>query len=297
MTPERRAAASMFRRTPSSPEVGATSPGCQFDVTRTAVKPARRSWDILTFVPTRSGARTASSATPSVIVGPPACAGSASARQAPIEPRAMTRVRRKGGGTLARVREDSVRSQLRRLPTGPGVYLFRDERDEILYVGKAKSLRARVRSYFNRGDARAGIGQLVERVHRIEVIVTQSEAEALHLEQNLVKRHRPRVQRPAARRQVVPVHRGHRLGRVSARDVHPRAASAGDGLLRPVRERQEGARDARRAQPRLPVPALRRAQARAATRVSRASTSTSSGARRRASARSPSRTTGRSSTA
>ena len=100
-------------------------------------------------------------------------------------------MRRKGGGTLARVHEDSVRGQLRRLPAGPGVYLFRDARDEILYVGKAKSLRARVRSYFNRGDARAGIGQLVERVHRIEVIVTQSEAEALHLEQNLVKRHRP----------------------------------------------------------------------------------------------------------
>ena len=76
MTPERRAAASMFRRTPSSPDVGAASPGCQFDVTRTAVKPASRSWDILTFVLTRSGARTASSATPSVIVGPPAYAGS-----------------------------------------------------------------------------------------------------------------------------------------------------------------------------------------------------------------------------
>ena len=84
------------------------------------------------------------------------------------------------------------REQLRRLPSGPGVYVFRDERDEILYVGKAKSLRARVRSYFNRGgDARQGIGQLVERIHRFEVIVTQSEAEALHLEQNLVKRHRP----------------------------------------------------------------------------------------------------------
>src|SRR6187399_3457924 len=90
------------------------------------------------------------------------------------------------------MREDSVREQLKRLPTGPGVYLFRDERDEILYVGKAKSLRARVRSYWNRGgDTRAGIGQLVNRIRSLEVIVTQSEAEALHLEQNLVKRHRP----------------------------------------------------------------------------------------------------------
>ena len=178
----------------------------------------------------------------------------------------MTRVRRKSGGTLARVREDSVRDQLKRLPTGPGVYLFRDARDEILYVGKAKSLRARVRSYFNRGDARAGIDQLVERIHRIEVIVTQSEAEALHLEQNLVKRHRPAVQRAAARRQVVPVHRGHGRRRVSAGDVHARAAPARDGLLRPVREREEGARDARRAEPRLPVPALRGAEARAPLR-------------------------------
>ncbi len=88
--------------------------------------------------------------------------------------------------------DDAVREQLRRLPRGPGVYLFRDARDEILYVGKAKSLRARVRSYFNRGaDLRVGIDGMVRRIRRIEVIVTQSEAEALHLEQNLVKRHRP----------------------------------------------------------------------------------------------------------
>ena len=62
----------------------------------------------------------------------------------------------------------------------------------MLYIGKAKSLRGRVRSYFNRsGDTRQGIGSLVERVRDVEVIVTSSEAEALHLEQNLVKRHRP----------------------------------------------------------------------------------------------------------
>jgi excinuclease ABC subunit C len=61
----------------------------------------------------------------------------------------------------------------------------------VLYIGKAKSLRARVRTYVAGGDSRPGIAQLVERVARVEVIVTQSEAEALHLEQNLVKRHRP----------------------------------------------------------------------------------------------------------
>jgi excinuclease ABC subunit C len=94
---------------------------------------------------------------------------------------------------VSRVGDDDVlRGQLDGLPRSPGVYLFRDARDELLYVGKAKVLRSRVRSYFNPGrDARPGIHQLVERIERIELIVTQSEAEALHLEQNLVKRHRP----------------------------------------------------------------------------------------------------------
>lgn len=82
--------------------------------------------------------------------------------------------------------------QLRSLPASPGVYLFRGEHEAVLYVGKAKTLRSRVRSYFNAGgDQRPGIDQLVARVHRVEVIVTRTEAEALHLEQNLVKRHRP----------------------------------------------------------------------------------------------------------
>ncbi len=87
--------------------------------------------------------------------------------------------------------DESLREQLRTLPQRPGVYLFRDAGDDILYVGKAKSLRARVRSYFNRGDARLGVAQLAERVSRVEVIVTRSEAEALHVEQSLIKRNRP----------------------------------------------------------------------------------------------------------
>ena len=62
---------------------------------------------------------------------------------------------------------------------------------DVLYVGKAKSLRSRVRSYFQRGDGRQGMAQLVGRIADLEVIVTRNEAEALHLEQNLVKRHRP----------------------------------------------------------------------------------------------------------
>jgi len=85
-----------------------------------------------------------------------------------------------------------VQKQLQALPAKPGVYLFRDADGEVLYIGKAKSLRPRVRSYFQKTtDGRIQIRQLPERVADVEVIVTGSEVEALHLEQNLVKRHRP----------------------------------------------------------------------------------------------------------
>jgi excinuclease ABC subunit C len=85
-----------------------------------------------------------------------------------------------------------VENQLKSLPARPGVYLFRDADGDVLYVGKAKSLRPRVRSYFQKTtDGRAQIRSLPARVADVEVIVTGSEVEALHLEQNLVKRHRP----------------------------------------------------------------------------------------------------------
>src|ERR1700745_2841793 len=85
-----------------------------------------------------------------------------------------------------------VESQLKSLPARPGVYLFRDADGEVLYVGKAKSLRPRGRSYFQgTPDGRPQIQSLPARVADVEVIVTGSEVEALHLEQNLVKRHRP----------------------------------------------------------------------------------------------------------
>jgi excinuclease ABC subunit C len=93
---------------------------------------------------------------------------------------------------LDRVNE-RLEAQLKTLPARPGVYVFRDEQGAVLYIGKAKSLRPRVRSYFQkgRGGMRLGSAQLVERVADVETIVTGTEVEALHLEQNLVKRHRP----------------------------------------------------------------------------------------------------------
>jgi excinuclease ABC subunit C len=93
--------------------------------------------------------------------------------------------------TTEETRTERIETQLKGLPAKSGVYLFRDEKDSVLYVGKAKSLRPRVRSYFRGGETRQGLDQMVDRVERVEVIVTRNEAEAMHLEQNLIKRHRP----------------------------------------------------------------------------------------------------------
>jgi excinuclease ABC subunit C len=85
-----------------------------------------------------------------------------------------------------------LEDKLKALPAKPGVYLFRDAGGDVLYIGKAKSLRPRVRSYFQAtADTRSTMTQLPGRVADVEVIVTDTEVEALHLEQNLVKRHRP----------------------------------------------------------------------------------------------------------
>jgi excinuclease ABC subunit C len=86
-----------------------------------------------------------------------------------------------------------IESRIKALPRRPGVYLFRDDAGEVLYVGKAKELRSRVRSYF-RGDATHSIKtrELVRRVADLETLVVGSEAEALILEANLIKEHQPR---------------------------------------------------------------------------------------------------------
>ena len=87
---------------------------------------------------------------------------------------------------------DSLTQQVRALPERPGVYLMRDARDDVIYIGKAKRLRARVRSYFGSGRSmEPKVRALVEHVRRLEHLVTRTEAEALHLEATLVKRHQP----------------------------------------------------------------------------------------------------------
>jgi excinuclease ABC subunit C len=78
------------------------------------------------------------------------------------------------------------------IPTNPGVYLYRDEAGEILYIGKAKSLRSRVKSYFSTSDKPAKTRQLVSRIRSIDWIVVNNEVEALLLENKLVKQHTPK---------------------------------------------------------------------------------------------------------
>lgn len=87
----------------------------------------------------------------------------------------------------------NIEEELKKLPSQPGVYLMHDEKDEIIYIGKAISLKNRVRQYFqsSRGKT-AKIQQMVSRIARFEYIVTDSELEALVLECNLIKEHQPR---------------------------------------------------------------------------------------------------------
>ena len=86
-----------------------------------------------------------------------------------------------------------IQEELKKLPGKPGVYIMHDEKDDIIYVGKAISLKNRVRQYFqssrNKG---AKIEQMVTHIRRFEYIVTDSELEALVLECNLIKEHRPK---------------------------------------------------------------------------------------------------------
>src|SRR5579871_728921 len=84
--------------------------------------------------------------------------------------------------------------KIRTLPTQPGVYLYKNAEGEVIYVGKAKSLRARVRSYFQEGvgELNAKTGSLMREAVDVEYIVVENEREALALENNLIKQKKPR---------------------------------------------------------------------------------------------------------
>jgi excinuclease ABC subunit C len=94
---------------------------------------------------------------------------------------------------MARI--DSLHEKVMGLPDAPGVYLFRDKRGRVLYIGKALSLKKRVNSYFGEssgGPERLQIAPMVEQIADLEFILTENELEALILESNLIKTHKPR---------------------------------------------------------------------------------------------------------
>ena len=87
----------------------------------------------------------------------------------------------------------NIEEELKKLPASPGVYIMHDRHDEIIYVGKAISLKNRVRQYFQESRSKTEkIEKMVSRIARFEYIITDSELEALVLECNLIKEHRPR---------------------------------------------------------------------------------------------------------
>ncbi len=88
--------------------------------------------------------------------------------------------------------ENQVMLKIENAPRRPGVYMMKDAEGTVLYVGKAKDLKARVRAYFGGTDSRFMIPFLVSKVHDIGFIITDTEKEALILEINLIKEHRPR---------------------------------------------------------------------------------------------------------
>src|SRR4051812_40602306 len=86
--------------------------------------------------------------------------------------------------------DSNLTAQRRALPDAPGVYLFKDRKGKVLYVGKARSIRKRVGSHFSKPRAR-GAGDMIEQIDQIDFMATQTEAEALLTEQRFIRQHRP----------------------------------------------------------------------------------------------------------
>jgi excinuclease ABC subunit C len=89
--------------------------------------------------------------------------------------------------------ETLLQQKVDHLPQSPGVYQFKDKNNQVLYVGKAKRLKNRVRSYFRKSaDYDGRIRVMISKIDDVDVIVTDSEAEALILENTLIKKYHPR---------------------------------------------------------------------------------------------------------
>ncbi len=116
-----------------------------------------------------------------------------------------------------------IQEELKKLPNSPGVYLMHDEHDEIIYVGKAKVLKNRVRQYFQGSRNKSSkILKMVENISYFEYIVTDSELEALILECNLIKKHSPKYNT------MLKDDKGYPYIKVTVNEAYPRVIFARD---------------------------------------------------------------------
>ena len=150
-----------------------------------------------------------------------------------------------------------LEEKLDQVPDRPGVYLYKDAKAQVIYVGKAASLRSRVRSYFQESRARdAKTDALVGQIRDLEYIVTANELEALILESNLVKKHRPRYNI------ILRDDKHYPFLKLTTNEEFPRLVVArrvqkdGATLLRPVLPGHRDARDAAPGAPAVPPPHL-----------------------------------------
>ena len=103
-----------------------------------------------------------------------------------------------------------MKSKLKQLPTSPGVYLFRNKIMDIIYIGKAKNLRNRVRSYFRKNKHQSPKNvTMIRHIHDLEWIVVSSEVEALLTEANLIKEHEPKYNIALKNLLLLDFHLGH----------------------------------------------------------------------------------------
>ena len=107
-------------------------------------------------------------------------------------------------------------AKIRTLPTAPGVYLYKNAEGEVIYVGKAKNLRARVRNYFSEKRlADTKTGTLMREAVDIDYIVVDNDKEALALENNLIKQKKPRYNILLRDDKTYPVRQAHRSASAS----------------------------------------------------------------------------------
>ena len=134
----------------------------------------------------------------------------------------------------------AIRNVLKTLPARPGVYRMQDARGDVLYVGKARALKNRVTNYTQVARLPKRLQRMVAQTRSMTIVTTRTEAEALLLEAQLIKRFRPALQRAAARRQKLPVHPAARGSCLPAGPEASRRAADQGAVLRAVRKRRIG---------------------------------------------------------